>query len=81
MEWTPISKRIIKARFYCSHKKLSVTQTHTPTRDAMDEGKDEFCNQLQDTISSCIRHVMIVVMGDLNAKVGNKNTNSWGGGG
>ena len=40
----------------------------------MDEEKYEFYNQLQDTISSCNRHDMIPVMGDLNAKIGNNNT-------
>ena len=37
--------------------------------------KDEFYKQLQDTVSSCNRHDMTVVMGDLNAKVGNNNKN------
>ena len=41
----------------------------------MDEEKDEFYNQLQDTVSSCNRNDMIVVVGDWNAKVGNNNTN------
>ena len=75
MEWTPISKRIIKARFYPESKKLTVIQAYAPTNDVMDEEKDEFYNQLQDMISSCNRHDMIVVMGSLNAKKGNNNTN------
>ena len=41
----------------------------------MDEEKDEFYNQVQDTVSSCNRNDMIVVVGDWNAKVGNNNTN------
>ena len=45
------------------------------TNDAMDEEKDEFYNQLQDTVSSCNRNDMIVVMRDLNANVDNNNTN------
>ena len=75
MEWMLISKRIIKARFYSKYKKLTVIQTYEPTNDATDEEKDEFYNQLQDSVSSCNRHDMIVVMGDLNAKVGSNNTN------
>ena len=53
---------------------LTLIQTYAPTNDAMDEEKDEFYHQLQVTISSGNRHDMIVVMGDLNAKLGN-NTN------
>ena len=76
MEWTPISnyKRTIKARFYSKFKKLTVIQTYAPANDAMDEEKDEFYNQLRDTISRRNRHDMIVVMGDPNAKLGNNNT-------
>ena len=66
MEWMPISKRIIKARFYSKHKKLMVIQAYAPTNNAMDEEKDEFYNQLQDSVASCSSHDMIVVIGDLN---------------
>ena len=50
-------------------------QAYAPTNDALDEEKAEYYNQLLDTVSSCNRHDMIVVMGDMNAKVGNNNTN------
>ena len=52
-----------------------MVQAYAPTSDAMDEEKDEFYNPLRDTVSSCNRNDMIVEMGDLNAKVGNNNTN------
>ena len=54
---------------------LTLIQTYAPTNNAMDEEKDEFYHQFQETISSCNRHDMKVVMGDLNAKLGNDNTN------
>ena len=75
MEWTPVSKKIITARFYSKYKTLKVAQAYAPTNDAMDKEKDEFYNQLQDTVSDCNRNDIMVVMGDLIAKVGNNNTN------
>ena len=48
MEWTAISKRIFKARFYSIYKKLMVIQTYAPTKDTTDGEKDEFYNPLQD---------------------------------
>ena len=40
----------------------------------MDEGKDEFNNQLLDSVASCSSHDMILMMGDLNA-YGSNNIN------
>ena len=68
VKWAPISKRIIKAWVYSKYKKLTVP--YLPTNDTTDEIKDEFYNQLQDTLTSCNKHDLIVLMGDLNAKVG-----------
>ena len=51
-----------------------MVQTYAPINDRMDEQKNESYNQLQDTISNCNRNDVIVVMGDLNAKVDNNNT-------
>ena len=70
---------IITARYYSKYKKLTVVQAYAPINDAMDKQKNptilQSYNQLQDTISDCKRNDVIVVMGDLNAKVGNNNTN------
>ena len=50
--------------------------TYAPRNDATDEEKDEFYNQLQDSVSSCNSHDMIVVTGDLKAKVGSNNNSN-----
>ena len=52
-----------------------MVQTYAPINDAMDEQKNESYNQLQDTILDCNRNDVIAMIRDLNAKVGNNNTN------
>ena len=42
MKWTPISKRIITARFYSKYKKLTVVLAYALTNDAIDEETDKF---------------------------------------
>ena len=54
---------------------MTVIQPYAPINDAMDEQKNESYNQLQDTISDYNRNDLLVVMGDLNARVRNNNTN------
>ena len=44
-------------------------------RDAEEQVKDDFYARLQDVLSSCKAHDMLVVTGDMNAKVGNNNQN------
>ena len=52
-----------------------MVQAYVPIHDAMERQKNESYNQLHDPISDCKRNDVIVVMGDLNVKVGNNNTN------
>ena len=75
MEWMPINKRIITARFYSKYKKLTVVKAYAPTNDAMDKENNELYNLLRDTVSDCNGNGIMVVKGDLNAKVGKNNTN------
>ena len=37
-------------------QKLTVIKTYAPTDDAMDEEKDEFYNQLRDSVARCSGH-------------------------
>ena len=73
MEWKPISDRIIYARFFSRYVKLSIIQIYAPTNEANIEDKDNFYEQLQTVVDSVHKHGILLVMGDLNAKVGEDN--------
>ena len=74
LEWKPFGSRLLKARFHSKYTKLSVLVCYTPTEDANAEVKDAFYDQLQTAVESVHAHDMLLILGDLNAKVGSDNT-------
>ena len=74
MEWEPINERIIKARFKSKYCKLTIIQCHAPTNDSEDEVKEDWYEQLQAEVTKVPQHDMLLVMGDMNAKVRSDNT-------
>ena len=74
LEWKPINDRLLKARFNSKFAKLTVIACYAPTEDAEEEIKDEFYDQLEEEIQTTPRHDVLMVVGDLNARVGEENT-------
>ncbi|KAI0233499.1 hypothetical protein LSAT2_016251, partial [Lamellibrachia satsuma] len=74
LEWKPINDRLLKARFNSKFAKLTVIACYAPTEDAEEEIKDEFYDQLEEEIRTIPRHDVLMVVGDLNARVGKENT-------
>ncbi|XP_062580909.1 craniofacial development protein 2-like [Saccostrea cucullata] len=70
-EWTPVSKRIMTARFYSRCRRVSVIQAYAPNNE--EEEKDKFYQELQETLDGCNKNEIIIIMGDLNAKVGGRS--------
>ncbi|XP_060080646.1 uncharacterized protein LOC132560005 [Ylistrum balloti] len=70
IDWTPVNERIILARFFSKHIKLTVVHIYAPTEDAEDQVKDEFYARLQEVLERRNRHDMLIITGDMNAKVG-----------
>ena len=68
--WTPVSDRMcvlrIKGRFF----NISIINVHSPHSGNEDDEKDAFYEQLDQTYNSCPKHDVKIVIGDLNAQVG-----------
>ena len=70
MEWRPINDRIITARYHSKFIKLTIIRVYAPILDAEKEVKDEFYEQLQSVVEKVNKHDMVIITGDMNAKVG-----------
>ena len=73
LKWNLVNERIMSARFNSRFAKLAIIQVYAPTNDAEDESKEEFYEQLQREVVATPRHDILIVMGDLNAKIGQDN--------
>ena len=74
VEWEPINEMLIKARFNSKYCKLTIIQCYAPTNDSEDEVKEDWYEQLQAEVAKVPQHDMLLVMGDMNAKIGSDNT-------
>ena len=86
-QWNPISSRIISARLKLQEDKsrrrprlLSIISVYAPTFRSSQDEKDRFYEELQNEIDGILPSDILIVMGDLNARVGSNDGNtSWDG--
>ena len=73
ISYEPINERLLVARFKSRSAKLSIVMCYAPTEVAEARVKDAFYYQLESVLDSVATSDTIILMGDLNAKVGNYN--------
>ena len=69
-DWAPVDERMIRARFHSRHVKLTLIHVYAPTNDTDEEANDHFYEKLQAIVDKTPKHDLLVITGDLNAKVG-----------
>ena len=74
LEWKPVNDRLMKVRFNSKFAKLTIIACYAPTEEAEEEEKEKFYEQLEEEIRTIPRHDVLMVIGDLNARVGEDNT-------
>ena len=74
LEWNPVSDRIITARFESRLKKVSTTMGYAPTNTSEEEDKNSFYAQLQSVLDKLLNRDMLILIGDMDAKIGADNT-------
>ena len=70
IEFSPISSRIAKIRLNAKWFKLTILCLHAHTEVTEDHDKDEWYDRVQSIIDQIPRHDVVVIMGDMNAKIG-----------
>ena len=73
LRWNPVNERIMTKRFNSRFENSPSSKVYAPTNDAEDESKEEIYEQLQREVEVALRHDVLIVMGDLNAKSGEDN--------
>ena len=70
MSHRPVSDRILSARFKIAAGAVTVCHVYASIAEAEDESIDSFYNEPQQEMNGIPMGDMIILMGDVNAKVG-----------
>src|SRR5215469_685555 len=67
-----VSYRVLLVRIKGNPFNICLIQVYAPTTQHEEDEMDKFYREVQSAKDQCKQHEMIIVMGDLNAKVGNE---------
>ena len=70
MSFTPINERICKLRMKGKFHNITLINVHAPTEEKTEEERGKFCVDLQKEYDRVPKHDNVMILGDLNAKIG-----------
>ena len=70
LEFEPICSRIARLRIRAQWFKVTLVAVHAPTDVSTDDAKDAWYTKLEEVVRRVPRHDMLLIIGDLNAKLG-----------
>ena len=73
LSFEPYNKRLCKLQIKGKFTNLSITSVHTPTEEKTDEEKEKFYADLQIVHNKILKHDIVIILGDLNAKIGKED--------
>ncbi|XP_062714037.1 uncharacterized protein LOC134290845 [Aedes albopictus] len=68
--WWPIDERMCRLRIKARFFNFSIINVHSPHSGSTDDDKDAFYAQLEREYDRCPNHDVKIIIGDLNAQVG-----------
>ena len=72
LDFNVISERLLESNSEFEHKHIKIIVAYGPNEDASKEDKETFYNDLQQVVDNKRPNQEIMILGDLNARVGNK---------
>jgi exonuclease III len=72
LDFAQRNNRICKIRLKGRFRNITVISAYAPTNAKDGQEKERFYGNLEETCNRIPRHDMVIIMGDFNAKVGNK---------
>lgn len=78
LDFNVISERLLESNLEFEHKHIKIIVAYGPNEDASKEDKETFYNDLQQVVDNKRPNQEIMILGDLNARVGNKPEHCYG---
>jgi len=73
LSFEPHNERLCKLRIKGRFNNLSITTAHAATEEKTDEEKEKFYEYLQTIHNKIPKHDIVIILGDMNAKIGKED--------